>query len=576
VYTPGVTQPAYGFYPRTFIAALPFYFTRNESLALPLCALTRSEIEVRIQFQSLEKLVAGGYVQSTVKKVRRIDWTSLEAVSVQVDYNDLPFDRVKWFPSSQMFIFQSNSQGDTSNLYYYNDPTEKFYLATSISGFNTVMENSGMAQSVSGVTMVTQKSGTNLSGSPTNYRAAVSTSGISGAFEQVNDPKDVNGTSTIVNYIDIASDGKNFVAIGLIQGTSNYTCVDFKSPNFITPTFQVVTGEILETVTWSPGLNAFVIGASLGKMYTYTIGSASLVQIPGVVGPYTTWSRVFGQIYNVDPVAASNDIISNVYQYSFDGITWTNDSSFDPNDQYTISYSPVLDRFFVIDGELITHYSIGTPDYIRKDIYPTEVGSKFQASLPVEYVFLADEEISYIQGGKIDYVITQLQQVAINIPAGASDVNGYKLNFINPVKEMFFVIQDSSVLETNDYWNFKNTLSDDDQLVHLQLQFNGEVIISPRVADALYLGTVQFLNNHTKVPHTYFYNYSFSIDPENYLPTGQVNMSRITNQNIWMKLTDNSVSRNVRVYAKSYNILRVQNGLAGVLFIDNVSSIPEN
>ena len=134
---------------------------------------------------------------------------------------------------------------------------------------------------------------------------------------------------------------------------------------------------------------------------------------------------------------------------------------------------------------------------------------------------------------------------------------------------MFFTIQDSNVLATNDYWNYYNTSTGDDQLVNLQFQFNGENFISSTVADALYLGRVQFLNNHTRLPNLAIYNYSFAIDPENYLPTGQVNMSRIMNQNLWLNLTPNPNSRTVNIYAKAYNILRVQNGLAGVLFMDN-------
>jgi hypothetical protein len=196
--------------------------------------------------------------------------------------------------------------------------------------------------------------------------------------------------------------------------------------------------------------------------------------------------------------------------------------------------------------------------------------SPLQASLPVEYVFLGDDEISLIQNAKIDYVITQLQQDQSVIPAGVTNWP-MRLEFINPVKELFIVIQDQSVLQNNDWFNFKNTWLNADQLSSLRLDFNGETIISDVIADELYLSVLQFMNNHTRVPEIYVYNYSFSIDAENYLPTGQVNMSRIYNKNMYLTTTENPVDRNVRVYAKSYNILRVQHGLAGVMFMDNVT-----
>ena len=192
-----------------------------------------------------------------------------------------------------------------------------------------------------------------------------------------------------------------------------------------------------------------------------------------------------------------------------------------------------------------------------------------QVSLPIEYVFLGDDEVTRFQNSKIDYVITQLQVSQTDVDANADTVP-IRLEFINPVKELFMFIQDKWVLTENDYFNFKNTVSGQDQLATFRLDFNGETIVSDVIADELYLSILQFMNCHTRVPEMYAYCYSFSIDPENYLPTGQVNMSRILNKNLAVTLTPNTNPRNIRVYAKSYNILRFQNGMAGVLFMDNL------
>ena len=580
-YAPGLIQPAYGFYPRTFIVALPFYFIRNEALAIPLCALTRSEVEVRIQFQPLDNLIAGGAIQSNVVSVSSVNWTypplySLGPLSNTIigpsTYGDT-LSNVTWLPSSQLFACIGTNTN--SNVYYYDyNSTDFDYFASGISplGFSNVI--TGIAQNSSGATLVVSLGNP---GTDTTKKAAIALNGPTSTFTLINDPpQSLNN----IRYTGIASDGTNFVAIG--NGVNpgldiSDRIIWFTSPTFVAnASFPILggAGMFLVTVSWSPGLNAYVMGDNYGNMYTYTIGGSFFTKIPGVVGPYTAWSSTYGQIYNVTQVACSNDVISNVSDYSINGgVSWT---PIGLPVASGIAYSSPLNQFFTIINSN-QNYSIGIPQYTGAVQYPTEVGTdQFQASMPVEYVFLADEEVKYIQGAKIDYVITQLQQAATVVPAGATTLNGYKLYFVNPVKELFFVIQDSNVLAINDYWNYQNTSAGGDQLVNLQLQFNGEDIISPTVADALYLGTVQFYNNHTRVPDTYFYNYSFSIDPENYLPTGQVNMSRIMNQNIWLNLTANPNSRNVRIYAKSYNILRVQNGLGGVLFIDNVTSIPGN
>ena len=131
---------------------------------------------------------------------------------------------------------------------------------------------------------------------------------------------------------------------------------------------------------------------------------------------------------------------------------------------------------------------------------------------------------------------------------------------------MFFIIQDQG----SNVYDFRNQLTGDDQLDSLEMTFNGETYLSRKIADELFLSIIQFMNCHTRVPDIYAYNYSFSIDPENYIPTGQVNMSRILNKNLYIWLTDNGgVPRDIRVYSKSYNIMRITNGMCGVLFTDN-------
>jgi len=198
-------------------------------------------------------------------------------------------------------------------------------------------------------------------------------------------------------------------------------------------------------------------------------------------------------------------------------------------------------------------------------------------SLVTEYVFLSDSEVEYFKTTKIDYVITQLQLSRFNMAENTLSKRVI-LKFLNPVKELYFVIQNSNMVETNistgnDWFNYNNSenLSAPlyEQLSTLQLDFNGNTIIPNEVADAVYLRGIQPMLSHTRGPNRRFYIYSFALDPENHLPTGQVNMSRIINQNLSITTPANTKERNVRVYAINYNVLRIQNGLAGVLFNDN-------
>jgi len=69
--------------------------------------------------------------------------------------------------------------------------------------------------------------------------------------------------------------------------------------------------------------------------------------------------------------------------------------------------------------------------------------------------------------------------------------------------------------------------------------------------------------------------YSFALNPEEWYPTGQVNFSLMKEQimefELWQSRTFvnsifNYFNRYIRVYAKSYNILRVKGGVAHKLF----------
>jgi hypothetical protein len=277
-----------------------------------------------------------------------------------------------------------------------------------------------------------------------------------------------------------------------------------------------------------------------------------------------TVTRIFGQGYTSDTsiacdgisILSNTTVTINTLSLEVSPVPAINTTS--------IAYSPLLDQFMIV-GQY-PGFWIGSE--IQPPVAEVTSSGALQASLPVEYVFLGDDEIKLIQSSKVDYVITQIQMARDVIPAGTTSLP-MRLEFINPVKEMFFVIQDRLVLQNNDYFNFTNTSTGTDQLVKLELQFNGETIVSESLASSLFLGYLQYLNNHTRTPDVKVYNYSFATDPENDLPTGQVNMSRIYNKNLYLTLTENPVERDVRVYAKSYNILRIQNGLGGVLFMDN-------
>jgi hypothetical protein len=185
--------------------------------------------------------------------------------------------------------------------------------------------------------------------------------------------------------------------------------------------------------------------------------------------------------------------------------------------------------------------------------------------------------------------------------ATVSEVN-IQLNFTNPVKELFIFIKNDPSLSFNDYrhayYDFKNRYRtyyennyDYTQYQHLEsacLRFNNEIAFDH---DYMYLqsyepyknyptasyvrGFINFRNVTSNVQYPditdypFYYMYSFSMYPQNSYPSGQVNFSRIRYKNLALRLYPSSHIRFARIYARSYNVLVVNDGIAGLMFTNN-------
>jgi hypothetical protein len=176
--------------------------------------------------------------------------------------------------------------------------------------------------------------------------------------------------------------------------------------------------------------------------------------------------------------------------------------------------------------------------------------------LLVEYVYLNVKIKRDVQ------VYEQVQRVEFIAPVGVNNVR-LQLGLMNPVKEFFVVIQNSGAfgfdfttngafsLDGNSYTNGTT-----EQLSNLVLKFNNVERISKDIGTPLFLRVIQPMEYHTRVPDRKFYMYSFSLDPENVVPTGQVNMSRISNQVMELSMVPSAQSRFIRIYAVSYNFIQ--------------------
>jgi plastocyanin len=183
---------------------------------------------------------------------------------------------------------------------------------------------------------------------------------------------------------------------------------------------------------------------------------------------------------------------------------------------------------------------------------PSVVSSSIKkVSLITDFFFITDDEKNFLLTRPIEYVITQLQMSQFKFKPGESKKSGM-LNFKNPIKEMFFLAVSDDVYKY-------------EPIKHVTMKFNNNVIID---ADNLMLSYEQPLKYYTGITDNKFGVYSFSMKPETYYPTGQVNMSRIAHNLIDIDLDapDASFAHKVYVYAVNYNVLRISSGLGGLKF----------
>jgi Large eukaryotic DNA virus major capsid protein/Major capsid protein N-terminus len=232
-----------------------------------------------------------------------------------------------------------------------------------------------------------------------------------------------------------------------------------------------------------------------------------------------------------------------------------------PQAAYTIPLPfSTFKKGLVVDGPDITFRIVWNPSTFFTTPAYTVPGT-ITSYLNVEYTYLSEKEKKKMNDGSRFQIFEQVQRMEFFAPRGVSNVQ-CALDFYNPVKELFVVLQNDSALGydySNTATSTSTTIGTTDLLNNLELDFNGVSRIEPRVGTPQFLRIIQSLEFHTRVPDRLFYMYSFSLDPEGDDPCGSVNMSRIKNQQLYLSLSPSPANVKIRVYVTSYNFLQGQN-----------------
>jgi hypothetical protein len=183
--------------------------------------------------------------------------------------------------------------------------------------------------------------------------------------------------------------------------------------------------------------------------------------------------------------------------------------------------------------------------------------------IEVNYIYLDNLERKYFAYKPLEYLIEQTTRVE-RISLEENNMIDFVLQ--NPVKEIIWFLRRNDVYLKNNWFDFT-----DGKLAKImksaKILFNGVDRISEK--DAEYFNWLQPYQHHTGTGKLGIYSYSFALYPEEYQPSGSVNMSRINKIQFMLKTKkpkDKSYKFDVTFYVINYNILRVMSGIASVAY----------
>lgn len=186
--------------------------------------------------------------------------------------------------------------------------------------------------------------------------------------------------------------------------------------------------------------------------------------------------------------------------------------------------------------------------------------------LLVEYIYLDTEERNKFLNTNHEYLIEQLQfsgDKTIDGPNFSADPG-----FSNPCKELFWVAQLNSNI--NNQFNYTDSLIENEGkniIKEETILLNSQERVEFR--DSQYFNYIQPYQLHSNAPSEGINVYSFALHPEDNQISGSANLTLI--ENVLLKLIVSKKinfknSANLKIYALSYNVLRVAHGISGLIF----------
>jgi hypothetical protein len=179
------------------------------------------------------------------------------------------------------------------------------------------------------------------------------------------------------------------------------------------------------------------------------------------------------------------------------------------------------------------------------------------------FIMLDTKERTTMATRTMDILITQVQRIHTN-----SD-SEFDLSYLNhPVKSIYFGFP----AENSDLALDKFSFDTADMYLNGNQKFEEMSPTYFHTVQGYYhtkFAALNFDNTHKCPLYTRYYTYNFGLNGTEYRPTGSCNFSRLDNAKIKLSGVTKGTNRTnepIVVYGINYNILRIKEGMGGVMF----------
>ena len=568
----------------TFYVNIPFYFFRNPSLAVPVCAITKQLVEVRVTFKDVNDDVTFKYtINGSVTKRDKTTEGSIDNVSLITDFyfvaeeeRNFLLTRPMEYIISQLqmskLVYKPNESKKSALLKFKHPVKELFFSAKEKTGITNVTEptdtisqlgndiDSEAAGDYSGTSVSISSDGTRVAiGAILNDSSNGSNSGHvrvydwnSGTSLWTQVGQDIDGEAADDQFghsVSISSDGTR-VAIGAILNDGSNGSNSGHVRVFTLAVFADGSGA------WSQ-VGSDIDGEAASDQSGYSVSMSSdgtRVAIGARRNDGTGSNAGHVRVYS-----ESSGLWSQLGQ-DIDG------EAAGDNSGYSVSISS--DGARVAIGAPFNDGTGSDAGHVR--VYDWNSGTSVWTQVGPDI----DGEAAGDESGWSVSMSSDGTRVAIGAYSndGTGSYSGHtRVYSLGAFLGTSGGSEDRLLDVTSSDQEFTTLLpgkrSDHRLIKNVKFACNGETIFDQ---SGQYLAYEQSLRHHTGCPDPAFefYSYSFSLKPEQHYPSGQLNMSRIIHKKIDIELEETSTTRDidVSVYALNYNVLHVASGLVGLKF----------